>query len=141
MKRYCDPSVSPSVCLSPGRAVALGYWHASCLQPSQVRTADPSADGRRSAASRTAISGGHIVPCTLSVHLCLQHDVRGGGNASRGSICDNEIQLASKLWYFTRQTVPPNLAHFPFFCHYTSTVARVISFSTVSVTTLFIMKI
>jgi len=40
------------------RAAALGYRHAGCLQLGHVRTADPSADGRRSAASRTAISGG-----------------------------------------------------------------------------------
>ena len=55
-KRYRDPSV----CLSHGAAV-LGYRHAGCLQLSRVRTADPSADGRRSAASRTAVGGGHIV--------------------------------------------------------------------------------
>ena len=53
-----DASISlPSVCLSHG-AAALGYRHAGCLQLSHVRTADPSADGRRSAASRTAIGGG-----------------------------------------------------------------------------------
>ena len=36
---------------------------AACSWPTcrDVRTADPSADGRRSAASRTAIGGGHIV--------------------------------------------------------------------------------
>ena len=45
----------------PRRAAALGYRHAGCLQLSHVWTADPSADGRRSAASRTAIGGGHIV--------------------------------------------------------------------------------
>jgi len=45
----------------PRRAAALGYRHAGCLQLSHVRTADPSADGRRSAESRTAIGGGHIV--------------------------------------------------------------------------------
>ena len=54
------PSVRPSVCPSPRRAAALGYRHdAGCLS-SHVRTADPSADGRRSAVSRTAISGGNI---------------------------------------------------------------------------------
>jgi len=56
IKRYRDPSV----CLSHG-AAALGYRHAGCLQLSQVRTADPSVDGRLSTASRTAIGGGHIV--------------------------------------------------------------------------------
>ena len=50
IKRYRDPFVRPSVCPS------LGYRHAGCLQLSHVRTADPSADGRRSAASRTVIS-------------------------------------------------------------------------------------
>ena len=55
IKRYRDPSV----CLSqPRRAAAPGYRHAGCLQLSHVRTADPSADGHRSAASRTAIAGG-----------------------------------------------------------------------------------
>ena len=34
------------------------YRHAGCLQRSHVRTADPFADGRRSAASRTAIGRG-----------------------------------------------------------------------------------
>jgi len=56
IKRYRDPSV----CLSHDTA-ALVYRHAGCLQLSHVRTADPSADGRRCAASRTAIGGGHIV--------------------------------------------------------------------------------
>ena len=55
------PSVCPSVCPSPRRATAVSYRYAGCLQLSHVRTADPSADGRRSAASRTAIGGGHIV--------------------------------------------------------------------------------
>ena len=45
IKRYRDPSVCPSVCPS------VGYRHVGCLQLSHVRTADPSADGRRSAAS------------------------------------------------------------------------------------------
>jgi len=55
-----DTAIRPSVCLSHGAAV-LGYRHAGCLQLIRVRTADPSADGRRSAASRTAVGGGHIV--------------------------------------------------------------------------------
>jgi len=58
------PSVCPSVCpvaqLYPRRAAALGYRHAGCLQLTHVRTADPSADGRRSAASRTAV--GRLAP-------------------------------------------------------------------------------
>ena len=59
-----DTAIRPSVCPSvpwrscPRRASALSYRHASCLQLIRVRTADPSADGRRSAASRTAIGGG-----------------------------------------------------------------------------------
>ena len=42
----------------PKRTAALGYRHAGCLQLSHVRTADPSADERRSAASQTAVGGG-----------------------------------------------------------------------------------
>jgi len=53
-----SPSVCPSVCLSHG-AAALGY-SAGCLVR-WLRTADPSADGHRCPASRTAIGGGHIV--------------------------------------------------------------------------------
>ena len=57
-----------SVCLSASRwqrgaaAQAIGAL-AACRWPASrdVRTADWSADGRRSAASRTVISGGHIV--------------------------------------------------------------------------------
>ena len=54
---------NPSVCLCNG-AAALGAQlpqaagTLGCLQLSHVRTADQSADGRRSAASRTAIGGG-----------------------------------------------------------------------------------
>ena len=51
------------------------YTHAGCLQLSHVRTADPSADGRRSAASRTAIVGGHIVspsPGRYVVSMCCE---------------------------------------------------------------------
>jgi len=50
-------AIRPSVCPSPRQAPALGYRHAGCLQLSHVRTAD----GRRFAASRTAIGGRHIV--------------------------------------------------------------------------------
>ena len=53
-----DTMIRPSVCPSPRRAAALGYRLAGCLQLSRVWTADRSADGRRSAASRTAIDGG-----------------------------------------------------------------------------------
>ena len=56
IKRYRDPSVCLSHC-----AAALGHRHAGFLQLSRVRTAGLSADGRGSAASRTAIVGGHIV--------------------------------------------------------------------------------
>jgi len=55
------PSICVSACTSHRRAAALGYRHAGCLQLSQVRIADPSAGGRRSVASRTAIGGRHIV--------------------------------------------------------------------------------
>jgi len=59
-RTLCDTAIRPSVpwrnCRR--RSAALGYRHAGCLQLSHVRTADPSADGRRSAASRTAIGGG-----------------------------------------------------------------------------------
>ena len=50
----------PSVCLSQPyvHSCRIGYGYTGCLQRSYVRTADPSADGRRSAASRTAIGGG-----------------------------------------------------------------------------------
>ena len=63
IKRYRDPSVSLSVCLShraaaPGTRLPHAIWYAGCLQLSHVRTADPSVDGRRSAESRTAIGGG-----------------------------------------------------------------------------------
>ena len=67
-----DTAFRPSVCLSvrlsvprrssPRRAAALGYKHAGCLQFNHLRTADLSADGRRSAASRTAIGGGRRPP-------------------------------------------------------------------------------
>ena len=53
-----DTAIRPFVCPSPRRAAALGYRHAGCLQLSHVRIADPSADGRRSAASETAIGWG-----------------------------------------------------------------------------------
>jgi len=56
-----DTMIRPFVCPSPRRAAALGYRLAGCLQLSHVWTADRSADGRRSAASRTAIDGGDIV--------------------------------------------------------------------------------
>jgi len=56
IKRYRDPSVCLSKCYR--RAAAVGYRYAGCLQLSHMRTADPSADGHRSAASRTAMGGG-----------------------------------------------------------------------------------
>ena len=63
IKQYCDPSVCLclSVCPSLRCTAALGYRHAGCLQLSHVQTVDPSMDGRRSAASRTAISG--VITC------------------------------------------------------------------------------
>ena len=63
-------SVCLSVCPGPRRAAALGYRHAGCLQLSHVRTVDLSADGCRSAASRTAIGGGHIVSIYNLLHSC-----------------------------------------------------------------------
>ena len=54
-----DTAIRQSICPSPMRAAALGYRHAGCLYLSQVRTADQSADGRRSVASRTAIGGAY----------------------------------------------------------------------------------
>ena len=111
MKRYCDPSVCPSVCLSPGRAAALGYWHAGCLQPSKVRTADLSADGRRSTASRTAIGGGISSRVTLRVHLYLQH--AGGGNASRHLRQRNSAGFETMV--FHPANCPSELGPFPAF--------------------------
>ena len=71
----CDTAIHPSLCSSPRHAAALGYRHAGCLQLSHVWTADPTVDGRRSAASRTAIGRGHIVllppGCYLVCHLCF----------------------------------------------------------------------
>jgi len=59
-----DTAICPSVCPCPRRAAALNYRHAGCLQLSHVRTADP--DGRRSAASKTAIED--------AVQDCLGND-------------------------------------------------------------------
>jgi len=63
------PPVHPFVCPSPRCAAAQGAQlplsissRRRCLQLSQVWTADPSADGRRSAASRTAIGCGAYRP-------------------------------------------------------------------------------
>ena len=52
-----DTAICLSVSLSHG-AAAICYRHAGCLQISHVRTANPSADECRSAASQTAIGGG-----------------------------------------------------------------------------------
>ena len=54
-----DTVTRPSVC--PMGAAALGCRHSGCLQLTHVQTADLSVDGCRSAASRTAIVGEHIV--------------------------------------------------------------------------------
>jgi len=54
-----DTTNRPSVCAFVCRS--LCYRHTGCLQLADTRdgrAADPSADGRRSAASRTAIGGG-----------------------------------------------------------------------------------
>jgi len=61
-----DTMIRPSVCPSPRRAAALGDRLAGCLQLSHVWTADQSADGRRSAASRPAIDGGGGYPLAPS---------------------------------------------------------------------------
>jgi len=57
----------------PRRAATLGYRQACCLQLCHVRTADPSADGRRSAASRTAIGRGisSPPPGTITCTACV----------------------------------------------------------------------
>ena len=81
-----DTAIRLSVCPS------LGYRHAGCGAAAQaigtlaacswpatrdVRTADPSADGRRSAASRTAIGGGRhyrlgrYLVVSDFVHACI----------------------------------------------------------------------
>jgi len=77
IKRYRDPSQPVSLSVPwrscHRRAAALGYRHADCLQLSHVRTADPSADGRRSATSRTAIGGGMSSrrPGAITCRLCV----------------------------------------------------------------------
>ena len=52
-----ETAIRLSVCPSISWRSCPRLYHAGCLQPSHVRTADPSADGRRSAASRTGIGG------------------------------------------------------------------------------------
>ena len=73
-----DTAIRPSVPWRSyrRRTAALGNKHAGCLQLSHVRTADLSADGRRSAASRTAIGGGayHLaapgaITCSIQVFV------------------------------------------------------------------------
>ena len=62
-----DTAIRPSVCPS------LGYRHAGWPATRDVRTADLSANGRRSVASRTAVGGGHIVSppsCQLTLDQC-----------------------------------------------------------------------
>jgi len=57
-----DTTNRPSVCAFVCRS--LGYRHTGCLQLADTRdgrAADPSADGRRSAASRNCHRRGHIV--------------------------------------------------------------------------------
>ena len=54
------PQARSGGCKSSVATAVLGYRHAGCLQLSHVWIADPSANGRRSAASRTAIGGGGI---------------------------------------------------------------------------------
>jgi len=76
-----DTAIRPSVCPSARRAAALGYRHTGCLQLSHVRTADPSADGRRSAANRNAIGGGISSGRPRGDNLLKEHSTQ------RHSIC------------------------------------------------------
>jgi len=58
----------------------LGYRHVGCLQLSCVQTVDPSTDGRRSAVSPTAISGGAYrlaTPGGDNLLLLLLHPFNG----------------------------------------------------------------
>jgi len=92
-----DFGIARSVRLSVPWRSCLGYRHAGCLQFSHVRTADRSTDGRRSAASRTAIGGrGYIVSprpgdtlliawCWCCVLVCLQCFDAVGWAAGRAS--------------------------------------------------------
>jgi len=52
------PQARSGGCKSSVATAVLGYRHAGCLQLSHVWIADPSANGRRSAAIRDAIGGG-----------------------------------------------------------------------------------
>jgi len=92
-----DTAIRRSVCPSPRRAVALGYMHAGCLQRSQVRTADPSADGRRSAASRTAIGYRLAAPgaitCSYSERLWL-------GLAMLLTVCNPSRRCGQRYYVF-----------------------------------------
>jgi len=105
-KRYRDLSVRLSVpwrrC--PRRATAPGYRHAGCLQLSHVRTADPSADGRRSAASRTAIGGGissrrpGAMTCWLTpMARSRRRSYRSGQAVSTPSPCTSSYPFPSPL--------------------------------------------
>ena len=61
MGALSDTAICLPLCLSQPRCTtALGCRHTGCLQLSHVQTADPSADGHRSAVSRTAFGEGGI---------------------------------------------------------------------------------
>ena len=95
-KRYSDPSVCLSVCLSHS-AAAVGYRHTGCLQLSSVRTADPSADGRRSAASQTAIGGGISSRRPRGDNLLLLRQKRDCVTSRAAGVRDNRCLSASAV--------------------------------------------
>jgi len=87
------PSVRLSVCK-----------HAGCLQLSHVRTADPSADGLKSAASRTAIGGG-ISSRRFGAIACLIHPVYSAEIVFRNQFLFKRSIDRSKREFTPRKTV------------------------------------
>jgi len=87
------------LCPSPRRAAALGYRHAGCLQLSHMRTVDPSADGRRSAASWTAIGGDISSHRSWGDNLLLLNSLAVWIQCWALLLCQTSTPVAA--WFFT----------------------------------------
>ena len=107
IKRYRDLCICLPWRSCRVRAAALDYRHAGCLQLSHVRTADPSADGRRSAVSQTSIGRGIYCLAAPRAISCLWTFVAVTRNCrlvrtfiNEDNVCEPAQQLRHELRFW-----------------------------------------
>ena len=107
-----DTEIRLSVCPSPRRTADLDYSYAGCLQLTRVRTADPSADGCRSAAIFATVelpsAGGAYCLAARGAILCysLSQSIQQSTRYKAKSDCSPPGYPPSRLLVIASESAP-----------------------------------